>query len=149
MGLKFRTRVAVLIAALASMPSAANACEITRLLAGSTEVAEVANHWDGDTYKTYLVRHNERDAQGVLNNWIRFELIPQRWGFDLELPSGKRFAQVNKEEGKWVVSASPGFMDACADSYVTLRKASATRMGVYDGLTLIGVIDRFPFNELF
>lgn len=115
---------------------------------GPTEIAGVANRWDGGTYKTYFVRHNRRNAEDVLNNWIRFELIPQRWGFDINLPYGKRFAQVNNLEGKWVVSASSEFIDACAGSNVTLKKSTATKMGVYHGITLIGVKEGFPFDKL-
>lgn len=137
------------ISALCVFSAPANACEITNLLSGRSEAATVTNKWDGDTYSTFLIRNAERNAEGTLNNWIKFELIPQRWGFDLELPNGRRFAQINKEGDKWVVSPSPGFIDACSDNYVTLKKLSASKMGVYDRLKLIGEIDDFPFGELF
>lgn len=127
----------------------AEACEITRLMTGNSQVSEITNHWNGESYTTYLIKNNVRDNEGVLNDWIKFELIPQRWGFDLELPSGRRFAQVNKVDEKWEVSASPGYMDACAYNYVTLRKGASGKMDVFEGLTKIGEIDRFPFAELF
>ena len=43
-----------------------------------------------DGYKTYLIRNNARDKQGILNNWIKAELVPERWGFDVVLPNGDR-----------------------------------------------------------
>jgi hypothetical protein len=127
----------------------AEACEITRLMSGNTEVSDVINHWDGSAYKTYLVRNNVRDQEGILNNWIKFELIPQRWGFDLELPNGRRFGQINKILNRWEVSASLGFVDSCASSYVTLRKSKNGKMDVYNGLVKIGEIYRFPFKKMF
>ena len=143
-------KLAGLLAAMIFGAGQARACEITNLLTGNSEAAVVTNHLNnGDTYETYLVRNAARDQNGILSNWIKLELVPQRWGFDLQLPSGRRFAQVNDEAGKWVISASPDFMDACAGHYVTFRKGAASKMDVYDGQKRIGSIERFPFNKLF
>jgi len=131
-----------------TLSQSAQACEIVRLLSGLGQAAEVTNHWDGDTYTTYLVRNEERDAQGVLNNWIKFELIPQRWGFDLELPNGKRFAQVNTLDHEWVVPASQGYGDECAFYSFTITKGANGSAEVWDRRTKIGSIQRFPFHEL-
>jgi hypothetical protein len=148
-GLMLRLTYLIIAGLLAVISENAGACEITRLMSGTSSVATVLNASDDGIYKSYLVRNEVRDQEGVLNDWVKFELIPARWGFDLELPSGKRFAQINKDDGQWVVSASPGFMDDCADDFVTLRKNDTGMMQIYDNNKLIGSITHFPFEELF
>ena len=137
-----------MFAAILSGAERTQTCQITKSLRGMSEAVAVNNQYNGSSYKTYLIRNAARDRNGLLESSIKAELIPERGGFDLNQPSGKRFGNVGNESGKWIISAYPGFMDACADHYVTLRRGAAGRMDVYDGLTKIGSIDRFPFQEI-
>jgi hypothetical protein len=126
----------------------AKACELTRLLSGRSEAVVVTNQGNEEIYKTYMVRNAVRDRSGRLSAWVKFELVPERWGFDLVSPSGKTFALTSNEGGPEFVQAFGTFEKACRNKRILLRRGSTRTLNLYDGKQKIGSIENFPFHEL-
>lgn len=107
----------VVAAILFSVP--ASACELVRMLSGETIVATVKNVPDPpyDGYETFLIRNNMRSSDGIIIPSIRGELIPARWGFDLQNSDGQRVGLVSSDRTIDDVSDEK----ACGDVRISYR----------------------------
>ncbi len=152
-----RGSLAIMLALLlAQVPKSANAaCPIVNLLTGDMSLAEVtiAPEPPYDGYKTYLIRNNARDKQGILNNWIKAELVPERWGFDVVLPNGDRIGQVNVFVREPTCPRNDfcidGANDACASHALALRLGEPpATVSVIDHGKEVGTIVSFPHKLL-
>lgn len=88
--------VASLIAVAPSNARGLGACELVQIFSSSNLLskATLPAHDGFDGYDFLLVLNDARDERGILNSYIKGVLKPARWGFDVELPSGKRVGQV-------------------------------------------------------
>jgi hypothetical protein len=107
----------VIAAVLFSVP--ASACELVRIFSGETVVATVKNEPDPpyEGYETFLIRNNMRSSDGILIPSIRGELIPARWGFDLQNSGGQRVGLVGSDHSIDDVSDE----QICGDVRITYR----------------------------
>lgn len=132
-------------------PNRSAACQIASLFSGDMTLAKVTIPPDPpyDGYNTYLVRNHMRDPEGVLTDFIKVELVPARWGFDVKLPSGERIGQVmvnvtepNVPKGAVEISADES---DCANVDLLLRiERSPNQVAVFSGKNQIGAIHNFP-----
>lgn len=123
-------------------------CLIVRHMSGNSEIAAVENWIEKVLYKTYLARNTRRDRHGILDTFIKFELLPVRGGFDLKTATSVHFAQITKEGAIWLVNTTYSQKGTCHTHNVTIRMDKGGVATVLDKGKPIGRIARFPVHEM-
>jgi hypothetical protein len=140
-----RTRFAMVLLLVST--SATSACEIVAMVSGDTKLAQVSNDVGAEVYPTYLIRNNARNSEGILVETIRGELIPERWGYDVKLPNGKRVGLIGFE-GRTAVLDDITEDRGCQPYKLTLVAVGDSTVVVLNHGNHIGTISRFPRNLL-
>jgi hypothetical protein len=133
-----------LVAAL--MGSApASSCELKKVLSGEMEIATVKNQLDGEPdYETFLIRNAARGADGILHTFIKGELVPERWGFDLRNVNAEVVGQMYPDGTIDDFREEP----SCKDVKLTFRYERAKVVFEDQGKRIGSINRKFPRNYL-
>lgn len=125
--------------ACAVASTSASACEVMRALSGERSLAAVQHPKRGPypSYTTYLLRNAARDADGTLRAAMVGELVPARWGFDINGTSGRTIGLVNLDD---LLVEDMTDDKACASHRIVLRPAGRDTVTVLDHERAVGTI---------
>jgi hypothetical protein len=120
-------------------------CELKNVLSGEIEIATVKNQLDGEPdYETFLIRNAARGTDGVLNSFIKGELVPERWGFDLRNVHAEVVGQMYPDGTIDDFKGEP----SCKDVKLTFRFERARVVFEDQGKRIGSITGKFPRSYL-